>query len=197
MNDEGIRPLEIAIAVGEPLGSSVVDGDAELDPVTVPGIESTAVWAVRDNRGPHPIGVYVGRWPDGSVRVLSADQDAWAALTGAVGVHLADPAQARGYVESFLEVTRATSVIVRPIQTLDELPWRPGSDAEEEARSALLAAAPDVAPVAEATATGFHVELTLIVDRQLQRNMFNVTHSGDIASSYRVLAKDLPLPIAL
>jgi hypothetical protein len=197
MNDEGIRPVDVAIAVGEPLGSNVVDGEAELDPVLVPGIEPTVVWAVRNDRGPHPMQVYVGRWPDRSVRVLSADQDAWAELTRAVGVHLADPAQARGYVESFLEVTRASTVIVRPIETLDDLPWRPGSDAEEEARSALMAAAPKVAPVTEATPTGFHVELTLVVDQQVQRNMFDVTPAGEISSSYRVLAKDLPLPIAL
>jgi hypothetical protein len=187
----------VAMAVGEPLSEQVLDGQAKLDPVAVPGIESTVVWRVRGESGPHPWQVYIGVWPDGSVRVLTADQDAWADLVAAAGARLTSPSQARAYVKTFLDVTRGAMVIVRPIKSLDELRWRPGSDEEEKAKAALLAAPPDVAPAATENDDGFHVELTLVVDQRLQRNEFDVTPSGEIrSSSFRVLAERLPLPIA-
>ncbi len=110
---------------------------------------------------------------------------------------LADEAGARSYVETYLEVTRGAPVIVRPVVSLDDLRWRPGSAEEDDARAALLADPPAIAPVLATTADGFHVELTLVVDQRLQRNEFDLTRAGDITrSSFRVLAKDLPLPIA-
>ena len=165
--------------------------------MTVPGIEATVVWRVRDESGPHPWQVYVGVWPDGTVRVLTADQDAWSDLVAATGARLTDVTQARSFVETFLEVTRGAMVIVRTVTSLDDLRWRPGSDEEEDAKAALLADPPDFAPVLARTADGFHVELTLVVDQRLQRNLFDLTETGEITrSSFRVLAEHLPLPIA-
>ena len=187
----------VAIAVGEPLGDQVLDGQAKLAPVAVPGIKGRVVWRVRGESGPHPWQVYVGIWPDGSMRVLTADQGAWADLVAATGTRLVDEAHARSYVETFLEVTRGALVIVRPVSSLDDLRWRPGSADEEKARAALLADPPPTAPVVARTADGFHVELTLVVDQGLQRNLFDVTPAGEITrSSFRVLAERLPLPIA-
>jgi hypothetical protein len=187
----------VAVAVGEPLASQVLDGQAQLAPVSVPGIEATVVWRVRGESGPHPWQVYVGVWPDGTVRVLTADQDAWSDLVAATGARLTDVTQARSHVETFLEVTRGAMVIVRAITSLDDLRWRPGSDEEEDARAALLADPPTIAPLLAPTAEGFHVELTLVVDQRLQRNEFDLTRTGEISrSSFRVLAEHLPLPIA-
>jgi len=187
----------VAMAVGQPLGDQVLDGEAQLRPIAVPGIEETAVWRVRDESGPHPWQVYVGVWPDGSVRVLTADQEAWADLVSVIGAQLDDEADAFAYVEAYLEVTRGAQVIVQPVSSLDELRWRPGSEAEEAARATLLADPPDLAPEATRTAGDFHVELALVVDQRLQRNTFDVTRHGEIAgSSFRVLADHLPLPIA-
>ena len=111
-------------------------------------------------------------------------------------MELTDPDQARAYVEAYLEITRGTMVIVRRVAGLDELRWRPGSDAEEAARASLLDDPPDVAPVVEVAGWGLRVELTLVVDQRLQRNTFEVGGDGVIESSYRVLADGLPLPIA-
>jgi hypothetical protein len=187
----------VAIAIGPPLADAVLDGVAKLRPVTVPGIEATVVWRVRDESGPHPWQVYVGAWPDGTVRVLTADQDAWGELIAATGAHITGVAQARSFVETFLQVTRGAMVIVRTVTSLDDLRWRPGSDEEEAAKAALLADPPSVAPSVAPTADGFHVELTLVVDQRLQRNLFELTRTGAITrSSFRVLAEHLPLPIA-
>lgn len=187
----------VAVAVGEPLGDQVLDGQAKVAPVAIPGVKGRVVWRVRGESGPHPWQVYVGAWPDGSMRVLTADQDAWADLVAGTGASLADEAHARSYVETFLEVTRGALVIVRPVGSLDDLRWRPGSPDEEEARAALLADPPDVAPTLARTRDGFHVELTLVVDQRLQRNVFDVTRTGEITrSSFRVLADRLPLPVA-
>ena len=187
----------VAIAVGEPLGDQVLDGQAKLAPLAVPGIKGRVVWRVRGESGPHPWQVYVGVWPDGSMRVLTADQDAWEDLVAATGARLADETHARSYVETFLEVTRGAMVIVRSVSSLDDLRWRPGSAEEEKARAALLADPPSTAPVVARTADGFHVELTLVVDQRLQRNLFDVTRTGEITkSSFQVLAERLPLPIA-
>ncbi len=187
----------VAMAIGQPLGDRVIDGQAQLAPIAVPGIRGTVVWQARDETGSHPWQVYVGVWPDGSVRVLSADQEAWAELVKATGAHLDDEPEARAYVTTYLEVTRGTQVIVQPVSSLDELRWRPGSEAEEAARAALLADPPDLASSVTATADGFHVELALVVDQRLQRNLFDVTPSGEITrTSFRVLAEHLPLPIA-
>jgi hypothetical protein len=187
----------VAMAIGQPLGDQVLDGQAKLAPVTVPGIQRTVVWRVRGETGEHPWQVYVGIWPDGSARLLTADQEAWADLVSATGAHLDDEADARAFVEAFLEATRGALVIVEPITSLDDLHWRPGSDNEEEARAALLADPPAIEPSLSQTADGYHVELTLVVDQVLQRNTFDITRAGEIASSsFRVLAEHLPLPIA-
>jgi len=186
----------VAVAVGEPLASRVLDGHARLDPIPVPGMEETAVWSVLDEFGDHPMRLYVGRWPDGSVRVLTAEQDAWSDLVATAGVHLTEPDQALAYVEAFLEITRGDMVIVRPVTTLDDLRWRPGSTEEQATKESLLADPPDLTPVVESERSGFHIELSLVVDQRLQRNTFDVSPNGEIRSSYRVLADGLPLPIA-
>ena len=186
----------VAVAIGQPLGDRVLDGQAQLAPVPVSGIQQTVVWRVRDETGAHPWQVYVGVWPDGSARLLTADQEAWADLVSASGARLDGEADARAYVEAFLEVTRGAQVIIQPITSLDELRWRPGSDREEDARAKLLADPPAIEPSLRQTVDGFHVELTLVVDQRLQRNTFDVTRGGQIASSFRVLAEHLPLPIA-
>ena len=193
-----IDPNAIAVALGEPLGSAVVDGPAQVDPVAVPGVESTIVWRVRDQSGDHPWQVYVGRWPDGDVRVLTGDQEAWGDLVSATGgARLTDADEARAYVETYLEVTRGAMVIVRPVTSLDDLRWRPGSDREEQSKAELLSAPPRIEPSVAEAADGFRVELTLVVDQRLQRNRFELTRGGEIAkTSFEVLAEHLPLPIA-
>ena len=115
----------------------------------------------------------------------------------ATGAQLTDAAEARAYIETFLEVTRGSMVIVEPVTSLADLHWRPGSDNEERAKAALIANPPPMEPVAERTDGGFHVELTLVVDQRLQRNEFDLTGTGEIRrSSFRILAERLPLPIA-
>jgi hypothetical protein len=186
----------VALAVGEPFASRLLDGVAHLDAVDVPGMSTAAVWSLLDEVGDRPLRVDLGVWPDGTVRTLTADQDAWADLVASVGVQLTDAAQARAYVEAFLERTRGSMVIVRVVTSLDDLRWRPGSSDEEDAKASLLADPPDLAPVAEHVEDGYHVELALVVDQRLQRNTFDVTPAGAITSSYVVVADGLPLPIA-
>lgn len=192
-----VDPTAVAIAVGEPLAEQVLDGRARLDPVAVPGVAATVVWRVLGESGPHPWQLHVGVWPDGGVRVLTADQPAWASLVSATGAHIDDPAQALAYVDAYLEITRGAMVLVQPVGSLGDIPWRPGSEDEEAARAALLASPPDVAPRVARTTDGFHVERTLVVDRRLQRNEFELTTEGEVTgASFRVLAAGLPLPIA-
>ena len=197
-----MKPTEVskpalALAVGDPLADQVFDGSAELERVSVPGIDRTVVWRVRGEAGDHPLQVYVGIWPDGRARVLTANQEAWADLVAATGVQLTEADQARSYLETYLEVTRGAMVIVEPVKSLDDLHWRPGSSDEERARADLLANPPDIASVASETDDGFHVELPLVVDQRLQRNAFDVTREGEIThASYEVFADNLPLPIA-
>ena len=186
----------VASAVGPGLGAGVLSGDADVLPVPIPGVVGPAVWLVRDDRLAHPLQAYVGRWPGGEVRVLSDDQEAWSALMAATGVQITDPATALAYVRQFLEVTRGPSVIVREVAGPADLPWRPGSTAEEERRAAFLSGPAIEAPVADGGVDGFHVEVTLVVDQRVQRNMFDVTDDGRISASFRVLADELPLPIA-
>lgn len=197
MTTRGLDLKAVAIAVGEPLGEQVLDGQAHLAPVAVAGIEGTVVWRVRGESGPHPWQVYVGAWPDGSMRVLTGDEDAWADLVAVTGARLTTAAQARSHVETFLDVTRGAMVIVQPVTSLDDLRWRPGSPEEEDAKAALLADPPPTAPLLDSSADGFHVELTLVVDQRLQRNLFDLTSAGEITrTSFRVLAEHLPVPIA-
>lgn len=88
-------------------------------------------------------------------------------------------------------------MIVRPVSDPAEIPWRPGSRDEEERRAALLADPPIKPASAEPTGDGFHVEVWLIVDQRIQLNTFEVTGDGKTSAEFRVVAADLPLPIAL
>lgn len=196
MSGDGIDLEAVARSVGTGLGPQVQSGEASVEPIPVPGAPPGMIWAIRDALLDHPLQAYVGRWPDGTIRLLSDDQGAWTDLMEAVGVRLDDPETALGYVRRFLEVTRGPSVIVYEVTEAAGLPWRPGSPAEEERRQALLAGQPLPPPVAEGTTTGFHIELTLVVDQRIQRNLFEVTPSGAIDASFEVLADELPLPIA-
>lgn len=195
---QDLDPQAVADALGEPLGERVTDGGARLEPFAVPGAADPVAWRVVDESGAHPWQVYVGRSADGDVRVLTGDQPAWDAVIAGAGVALASADEARGYVEAYLEATRGSMVLVRPVASLADLPWRPGSDAQEAAKAALLADAPDLAPsVEDAGDGGFRVELALVVDQRLQRNTFRVARDGRITdTSFRVLAEGLPLPIA-
>jgi hypothetical protein len=192
-----IRAEAVADAVGPGLGEGVVRGSASILPIAVPGVRGTVVWLVRDDSLDHPLQAYVGRWPDGQVRVLSDDQAAWAQLITVVGAHIDTAATALGYVRAFLEITRGPAVPVREITGAEELPWRPGSPDEERRRAAFLDGPPVPGPVAAAgeRGEGFHVELTLLVDQRVQRNLFDVTTAGLIDATFVVLARDLPLPI--
>lgn len=186
----------VADAVGAGLGPAVLSGAAIQQPVPIPGVAADVAWLVRDDDAEHPMQGFVGVWPDGEVRLLNDDQPAFFDLVAATGADIADPQTALGYVRAFLEVTRGPAVIVREIGDIADLRWRPGS-AGEEANRARFEAGPPIEPsLAEGNNGGFHVELTLVVDQRVQRNLFDVGRDGSIRSDYRVLAADLPLPIA-
>ena len=188
-------PADLADLVGPGLGDGVRSGSAEVLPVSVPGVTPTTVWLVRNDHLAHPMQAYVGRWPSGELRVLSDDQPAWFELMAKSDPKIDTAATALDYVRRFLEVTRGSSVIVREVSGPEDLHWRPGS-ADEEERRAVFLAGPEIAgPVAGRVDDGFHVELTLVVDQRIQRNLFDVTPDGRITASFRLLAQDLPLPI--
>ena len=189
-------PASVAEAVGAGLGPAVTAGTAVLRAVPVPGVADEIAWLVRDDDPDHPMQAYVGAWPDGTVRVLSDDQPAFFDLVASAGANIGDPETALAYVRAFLELTRGPGVIVREVRDAGDLRWRPGSTTEEANRARFEAGPPIEPPVAEPSGSGYHVELTLVVDQRVQRNTFEVARDGSIRSGYRVLAEDLPLPIA-
>jgi hypothetical protein len=189
-------PASVAAAVGAGIGPAILAGTADLRPVPIPGVADDIAWLVRDDDPDHPMQAYVGAWPDGTVRTLSDDQPAFFELVAATGANIGDAETALGYVRAFLELTRGPGVIVREVRDAADLRWRPGSSTEEANRSRFEAGPPIEPPVAEPSDGGFHVELTLVVDQRIQRNEFEVARDGSIRSGYRVLADDLPLPIA-
>jgi len=196
VNGQSIPVEFVAETVGDGLGAGVRNGTAELRPVTVPGVDRSVVWLVRDDHLDHPLQAYVGYWPGGEVRLLSDDQDAWAELMDAAGPHIADAATALGYVRQFLECTRGPSVIVQEVTGPQDLHWRPGSVDEEQRRAAFSAGPAIAGPVVDRGDNGFRVELTLVVGQRVQRNLFDVTPEGRITASFQVIAEDLPLPIS-
>jgi hypothetical protein len=188
---------QIAHALHPVLAASVLDGTAEVNAYPVPGLQEDAVRRVRLESLDHPVQAYVGIWPDGGARTLSDDQPAFFALVDAVGAVIDEPEVALGYVLAFLEVTRGPSVVVRAITDAGEIRWRPGSPDEEARRESFLTGPPVEPPRVEATGDGFEVELWLVVDQRIQRNSFQVRHDGLLSAEHRVVAQDLPLPIAL
>ena len=63
-------------------------------------------------------------------------------------------------------------------------------------RARFVSGPPIEAPIVKPSNGGCRVELTLVVDQRVQRNVFDVGRDGSIEAGYRVLADDLPLPIA-
>jgi hypothetical protein len=186
----------ILVAAAAALGPRMADRAPDIRPFPVPGLGERAVWRVRLEDLDHPVQVYVGLWPDGRARLLSDDQPAFLDLAGARGAEIDDADTALGYVLGFLEATRGPSVIVRPVSEPGDIPWRPGSP-DEEARRAEFASGPGVAPPrVEETPEGFDVELWLVVDQRIQRNIFRVSGDGSVSAEHHVVAADLPLPIA-
>ena len=51
-------------------------------------------------------------------------------------------------------------------------------------------------PSAEPVDNGYRVQMWLIVDQRIQLNTFDVAADGAIAAEFRVVAADLPLPLA-
>ena len=194
MSEQRIPLTAIADAVGEPMAADVLDGAADVAGVSIPGAPSVVIWRVRDDQLDHPQQAYVGQWPDGRMQALNDDQPAWTQLMDAAGVQIDDAATALGYVRQFLEVTRGPMVNVRPIERLEDVPWRPGSEDEEGRREQFLRV-PFEVPVSEPMGEMFQVGLTLVVDQRIQRNSFEVSRDGRLSATFRVLAEDLPLPI--
>lgn len=186
----------IAEAVGPPLGEWALEGAAEVDAHPVPGLPEQAVWRVRREDLDHPIQAYVGLWPDGTARVLNDDQPAFLRLVETHGVEIDDPETATGYVIGFLEVTRGPAVIVRVVSGPEDIRWRPGTEEEEARRDEFLSDSQIAPPSAEETGEGFQVQVSLVVDQRIQRNSFQVARDGSLAAEFRVIAADLPLPIA-
>ena len=186
----------IAGALDPVLGAWVRDGTAEVDGYPVPGLPASAVWRVRMSNLDHPVQAYVGVWPDCSARVLADHQEGFFELAAASAIDIVDPGTALGYVLAFLEVTRGPMVIVRAIGSVADITWRPGSDAEEARRAAFLADAPVQPPSAARSGDRFHVEAWLVVDQRIQLNTFDVARDGSLTATFRVVAADLPLPIA-
>ena len=190
-------PLEvIAGALHPSIGERVRDGTAEVLAFAVPGLPPGAVWRVRVTSLDHPVGAYVGVWPNGPARVLGDVPEAFLDLAASWGVHLADADAVLGYVLAFLEVTRGPAVIVQPIERLEDIPWRPGSTAEDFRRAAFLEDAPVRPLLSEPEGDRFHVEVWLVVDQRIQLNTFEVERDGSLAATFRVIADNLPLPIA-
>ena len=178
------------------LGDRVGDGSAKVTPYPVPGLPAGAVWQVRYEGGDHPLQDYVGLWPNGTARILTDDQPAFLDLASASGVKIADTAAALGYVSAFLEVTRGPQVIVRVLADAADIRWRPGTKDEEARRQAFLDDAPIRPPTSAAAGDGFRVELWLVVDQRIQLNTFDVGRDGTLSTDYRIVAADLPMPIA-
>ncbi len=194
-SDEDLEAIRKALHPA--LADRIRDRKAEVTPYPVPGLPGRLVWRVRIEDADHPMQTYVGLWPGGTARVLSDDQPAFFDLVSAHHTEIKDPEIALGYVLAFLEVTRGPMVIVRPLSDPADIRWRPGTDDEEARREAFLADSSIRPPSAKRTDDGFHVEAWLIVDQRIQRNTFEVAKDGTISAQFRVVAADLPLPIAL
>ena len=186
----------IRAALHPVLGDRVGDGTADVTPYRVPGLPVDGVWRVRYEDADHPLQTYVGLWPDGAARILTDDQPAFLDLCAASGVRIGDPGVALGYILAFLEVTRGPQVIVRVITDAADIRWRPGTQDEEARRRAFLVEAPIRPPSSEPTGVGFRIELWLVVDQRIQLNTFDVGRDGVMSTDYRIVAADLPLPIA-
>lgn len=187
----------VALAVGEPLDEHVRHGHAAIGRVRLPGGPEGALWTVRLERLAHPILLHVGQYSDGRATVVTDDPKAWEALVADVGVRLDSADVALDYARCFLEATRGHQVFVREVARPEDLPFRPGSEHEEERRREVLADLEIPPPNAEQSGDGFHVELTLVVDQRLQRNHFEVTRDGAIEATFDVLADGLPFPTIL
>lgn len=187
----------IAEALHPVIGTKVEDGSAEVSSFSIPGLADDAVWKVTVTDLDHPQQAYVGLCPAGTARVLSDDQSAFFDLVQTLGgARLVDAPTALGYVIAFLEATRGPTVLVRPLDDVRDIPWRPGSTDEEARRAAFLAAQTDVAPTVTRVADGYRVQLWLVVDQRIQVNSFDVGAKGALSASFRMVAADLPLPVA-
>lgn len=187
----------LAAAVPEPLSGEVTAGRAEVVEASVAGAARPFLWHVNAHALEHPMGLSVVGDPEGGLAVANDDQAAFVEAAAAAGLRLRSEADALGYVRTFLEATRGPSVLVSVVDDAAGIAWRPGTDAEESRRAAVLAGGEVRPPSVTATADGYRVEVVLVVQQRLQATTLDVTPDGAVQASFRVIADELPLPIAL
>ncbi len=183
----------VAALLRPPVADAVLTGDALLEPVTVPGLPDGRVWWVSVPSNPHVPRVAVGEGPDGTLRLLTGNGDAFAAVVADLPLTV-DETSAAEAVSAFLELTAEPSTMVQTPTAPGEIRWRPGIGDEVALREHFLATV-DLAPQVVRETDGFVVGLVLLAGQQAFRARYRVTADGVREIDREVVAESLPLPL--
>lgn len=177
----------------------VVRGGSRLTRVQAPFLKRWQIIRVDYRQTSRPVLFHVAVG-EGQARLLTGAPAAFGEVTAADGVRVTDPAVAAQLARTFVETTRPAGRLTYVVGAVTDIRFRPGLTGAAAARrdqivkeyGSVLAA-----PAAKASGEGFAAIVYVVQGRALQRRDITVGAGGSVRERTRVLAPDLPVPIAL
>ncbi len=143
-----------------------------------------------------PILHYVGYAEGAPAFILTEDPEAFIAMSGADGVHIASAGAATEYATTFLTVTRPLTRLTYLVSSLADVRFRPNLSADEQRGREEFESGTGrtiAPPTARQVADGFEVTAFLIVEQDLRRVAMHVRPDGVIDAVSDIIAAGLPL----
>lgn len=174
---------ELARAVAEP--------GTRLTPLEAPFLGRTRLYEARKFLPTRPLLVYAGLQAGGPTFLLNERPEAFDEMVRADGARVTDEAAATALVRMRQEVTRPQDHRYLIVDSLDAIPFRDGSAADESLRGVVQP------PCATRAGDGFEVTLFVVEDEHLDRLIASVSPSGHVALMTHTVADALPLVYVL
>lgn len=200
--DIDIQQVQQALlAANDPQGAALLDDpftDVTLYPT--PFLRRYHIYRLLYHAPYTPIVLYLGFAPNLPHYWLVNTPQALCELAQADPVELATAEEASRYAMMFLEVTRDMTMLVYPINSVEEIIWYPMlTAAQAQVRDALQEKYRSILapPAAEATEEGYRVTVYVVRQQELECHTLRISREGEVSSQITVLEQNMPTVIGV